>query len=208
MSYTTLKSKIQNFIEDDSTELTASIDVIIAQAEEMVFQRLPNLPCFRKITTGTLSVGTFDYTVASARMIRQFSVTDSSSNVNYLNHRIDSYLRDYWPNSSTTGTPIMYSTKNAGTSGTVVTLAPTPSATLAYQADFIAPETGLSSSNENTWIDTNAPAVLLAAALYETSAFLKAGETLKLYKAQFDEAVQLFAQEMSRDYAAEYNGGI
>ena len=208
MSYTTLKANIQNFVEDDSTELTASIDVIIAQAEEMVFQRLPNLPCFRKITTGTLSVGTFDYTVASARMIRQFSVTDSSSNVNYLNHRIDSYLRDYWPNSSTTGTPIMYSTKNAGTSGTVVTLAPTPSATLAYQADFIAPETGLSSSNENTWIDTNAPAVLLAAAISETSAFLKAGETLKLYKAQFDEAVQLFAQEMSRDYAAEYNGGI
>jgi len=102
----------------------------------------------------------------------------------------------------------MYSTKNATTSGTVVTLAPTPSATLAYQVDFIAPETGLSSSNANTWVDTNAPAVLLAAALYETSAFLKAGETLQLYKAQFDEAVQLFVQEMSRDYAAEYNGGI
>ncbi len=208
MSYTTLKANIQNFMEDDSTELTASIDVIIAQAEEMVFQRLPNLPCFRNVTTGNLVVGTSDYTVASARMIRQFSVTDSSSNVNYLNHRIDSYLRDYWPNSSTTGTPIMYSTKNAGTSGTVVTLAPTPSATLAYQVDFIAPETGLSSSNANTWVDTNAPAVLLAAALYETSAFLKAGETLKLYKTQFDEAVQLFVQEMSRDYAAEYNGGI
>jgi|TARA_R100001163_G_scaffold55630_1_gene43138 hypothetical protein len=208
MSYTTLKANIQNFVEDDSTELTNSIDTIIAQAEEMVFQRLPNLPCFRNVTTGNLVVGTSDYTVASARMIRQFSVTDSSSNVNYLNHRIDSYLRDYWPNSSTTGTPIMYSTKNAGTSGTVVTLAPTPSATLAYQVDFIAPETGLSSSNANTWVDTNAPAVLLAAALYETSAFLKAGETLQLYKTQFDEAVQLFVQEMSRDYAAEYNGGI
>ena len=111
MSYTTLKSNIQNFVEDDSTELTNSIDTIIAQAEEMVFQRLPNLPCFRNVTTGTLSVGTFDYTVASARMIRQASVTDASGNVNYLNHRIDSYLRDYWPKSSTTGTPIMYSTK-------------------------------------------------------------------------------------------------
>ena len=107
MSYTTLKANIQNFVEDDSTELTNSIDTIIAQAEEMVFQRLPNLPCFRNVTTGNLVVGTSDYTVASARMIRQFSVTDSSSNVNYLNHRIDSYLRDYWPNSSTTGTPIM-----------------------------------------------------------------------------------------------------
>ena len=208
MSYTTLKANIQNFVEDDSTELTASIDVIIAQAEEMVFQRLPNLPCFRKVTTGNFVIGTFDYTVATARMIRQVSVTDSSSNVNYLNHRIDSYLRDYWPNSATTGTPIMYSTKNATISGTVITLAPTPSATLAYQVDFIAPETGLSSSNANTWIDTNAPAVLLAAALYETSAFLKAGETLKLYKTQFDEAAQLFVQEMQRDYAAEYNGGL
>ena len=208
MSYTTLKANIQNFMEDDSTELTASIDVIIAQAEEMVFQRLPNLPCFRKVTTGNLVIGTFDYTVASARMIRQVSVTDSSSNVNYLNHKIDSYLRDYWPNSATTGTPIMYSTKNATTSGTVITLAPTPSATLAYQVDFIAPETGLSSSNANTWIDTNASAVLLAAALYETSAFLKAADTLSLYKTQFDEAAQLFVQEMGRDYAAEYDGGI
>ena len=208
MSYTTLKANIQNFVEDDSTELTASIDVIIAQAEEMVFQRLPNLPCFRKVTTGNLVIGTFDYTVATARMIRQVSVTDSSSNVNYLNHRIDSYLRDYWPNSATTGTPIMYSTKNATTSGTVITLAPTPSATLAYQVDFIAPETGLSSSNENTWIDTNAPAVLLAASLYETSAFLKSADTLSLYKTQFDEAAQLFVQEMQRDYAAEYEGGI
>ena len=207
MSYTTLKSKIQNFIEDDSTELSNSLDDIIAQAEDMIFQRLPNLPCFRKVTTGTLVVGTADYTVASARMIRQVSVT-SSSNVIYLNHRIDSYLRDYWPNSSTTGTPIMYSTKNAGTSGTVVTLAPTPSATLAYQVDFIAPETGLSSSNANTWVDTNAPDLLLAAALYETSAFLKAPDTLSIYKTQFDEAAQLFAQEMGRDYAAEYNGGI
>tara|TARA_R110002012_G_scaffold2777_2_gene13034 strand:+ start:1740 stop:2366 length:627 start_codon:yes stop_codon:yes gene_type:complete len=208
MSYTTLKANIQNFVEDDSTELTASIDVIIAQAEEMVFQRLPNLPCFRKVTTGNLVIGTFDYTVATARMIRQVSVTDSSSNVNYLNHRVDSYLRDYWPNSATTGTPIMYSTKNATTSGTVITLAPTPSATLAYQVDFIAPETGLSSSNENTWIDTNAPAVLLAASLYETSAFLKSADTLSLYKTQFDEAAQLFVQEMQRDYAAEYEGGI
>jgi len=208
MSYTTLVANIQNFVEDDSTELTASIDTIIAQAEEMVFQRLANLPCFRKITTANLVVGTFDYTVASARMIRQVSVTDSNGNIIYLNHRVDSYLRDYWPKSATTGQPIMYSTKNAGNSGTVITLAPTPSATLAYQVDFIAPEAGLSSSNANTWIDTNAPAVLLAAALYETSAFLKAGETLKLYKAQFDEAAQLFVQEMQRDYAAEYNGGL
>jgi len=209
MSYTTLKTNIQNFLEDNSTELVASIDTIIDQAEAMIFQRLPNLPCYRQTTSaGNLVAGQSDYVVATARMIRQVSITDSNGNVIYLNHRVDSYLRDYWPKSATTGQPIMYSTKNAGNSGTVITLAPTPSATLAYQVDFIAPEAGLSSSNANTWIDTNAPAVLLAAALYETSAFLKAGETLKLYKAQFDEAAQLFVQEMQRDYAAEYNGGL
>ena len=207
MNYSSLVSQIQNFSEDDSTELSNEINNIIAQAEEMVFQRLPNLPCFRKSATGNLTIGTADYTIASARMIRQVCITDSSNKV-YLNHRIDSYLRDYWPNSSNTGTPIMYSTKSSGNDGTIITIAPTPSADLAYQVDFIAPETGLSSSNANTWIDTNASAVLLAAALYETSAFLKAADTLSLYKTQFDEAAQLFVQEMGRDYAAEYDGGI
>ena len=102
----------------------------------------------------------------------------------------------------------MYSTDTATTSGTTITLAPTPSATLAFEVEFVAPETGLSSSNANSWVDTNAPAVLLAASLYETSAFTKAAETLSLYKTQFDEAVQLFVQEMQRVYTAEYNGGI
>ena len=125
-----------------------------------------------------------------------------------MNHRIDSYLKDYWPNSSTTGTPKFYSTKSASTSGTVVILAPTPDDTLAYAADYIAPETGLSSSNTTSWIGNNAENVLLSACLLEASAFLKAPETLTFYKAQFDEAIQGFVQEMGRDYTAEYNGGI
>ena len=207
MNYITLVANIQNFLEDDSTELTASIDQIIGQAEDMIFQRLPNLPCFRLTTSANMVAGTFDYTVASARMIRQVSVI-ISSNVSYLDHRIDSYLRDYWPNSATQGVPEFYSTKTAGTAGTVITLAPTPNSTDTYQVDYIAPEAGLSSSNANTWVGDNAENVLLSACLYEASAFLKAGETLALYKTQFDEALQLFIQEMQRDYAAEYNGGL
>ena len=207
MNYTTLVANIQNFLEDDSTELQASIDQIIAQAEDIIFQRLPNLPCFRNTTTANLVVGTTDYVVASARMIRQVSVI--SSNVSsYLDHRVDSYLRDYWPNLTTQGTPKFYSTKSANTAGTTIRIAPTPDTADSYQVDFIAPEAGLSSSNTNTWVGDNAENVLLSACLYEASAFLKAGETLTLYKTQFDEALQLFVQEMQRDYAAQYNGGL
>ena len=219
MSYIGLKNKIQNFLENDGADLVFSLDDIIAQAEEMVFQRMPNLPCFRHVQTGTLISGTSDYNIVESssglitpqpRMIRQVCITNGGNKI-YLDHRIDSYLRDYWPDSSSTGIPIMYSTKTAfdtGSSGTTITIAPTPNADLAYQVDYIAPEQGLSSSNTRTWIDTNAPNVLLAAALYESSAFLKAPETLQLYKTQFDEAVNLFVQEMQRNYAAEYNGGI
>ena len=207
MNYTTLVANIQNFLEDDSTELKASIDEIINQAEDMIFQRLPNLPCFRKTTTANLVAGTTDYVVTGARMIRQVSII-SSNVVSYLDHRVDSYLRDYWPNATTQGTPKFYSTKSANTSGTTITIAPTPNAADTYQVDFIAPETGLSSTNSNSCVGDNAENVLLSACLYEASAFLKAGETLALYKTQFDEAVQLFVQEMQRDYAAEYNGGL
>jgi hypothetical protein len=208
MNYATLVSNIQNFVEDDSTELTNSIDQIIDQAEEMVFQRLPSLPCFRQIRTNNFVVGEADVVIPSARMVRQFSVTDSSSNVFFLDHRIDSYLKDYHPNSSTTSIPEMYSTKAASTSGVTLTVAPTPSATLAYEVDFIAPVTGLSSSNTTTWIGDNAENVLLSASLYEVSTFLKAQEMITLYKAQFDEAIALFQQEMGRNYSAEYNAGI
>ena len=58
MNYTQLVANIQNFLEDDSTELQASIDQIIEQAETMIFQRMPNLPCFRKTTTGSMIAGT------------------------------------------------------------------------------------------------------------------------------------------------------
>jgi len=207
MNYVTLVSNIQSFMEDDSTEFVAAIPTIITQAEEIIFQRLPNLPCFRSLSTGNLVQGTVDYTIANARMIRQVSITVSDI-VSYLDHRVDSYLRDYWPNSSTQGTPTMYSTKNATTSGIIITLAPTPISALAFQVDFIAPETGLSSGNANSWIGDNADNLLLSACLYESSSFLKSPETLNLYKAQFDESAQLFQQEMARDYTAEYNGGI
>ena len=102
----------------------------------------------------------------------------------------------------------MYSTKDADTNGITITLGPTPDSTYAFRVDFVAPETGLSSGNANSWIGDNAENVLLSAALYESSAFLKASETLNLYKTQFDEAIQLFQQEMGRNYTAEYNGGI
>ena len=200
-------SNVFSISKKSSLYLFQSVDEIIAQAEDMIFQRLPNLPCFRNTTSANLVAGTNDYVVASARMIRQVSVI-SSNILSYLDHRVDSYLRDYWPNLTTQGTPKFYSTKSANTSGTTITIAPTPNAADTYQVDFIAPETGLSSTNSNSWVGDNAENVLLSACLYEASAFLKAGETLALYKTQFDEAVQLFVQEMQRDYAAEYNGGL
>ena len=208
MNYTTLKANIQNFLEDDSTELVASIDTIIGQAEDMIFQRLPNLPCFRQTSSAAnLVAGQSDYVVPTARMIRQVSVV-SSDVTSYLDHRVDSYLRDFWPNATLRSTPRFYSTKSASTSGTTITIAPTPDAVHPYLVDFIAPEAGLSSNNANNWVGDNAENVLLSACLYEASAFLKAGETLALYKTQFDEAVALLVQEMQRDYAAEYNGGL
>ena len=84
MNYTELVTQIKNFVEDDSTEFAASIDAIIAQVEEIIFQRAPNLPCYRKAVASNTVQGTVSYTIAPARMIRQVSITNSS-NVQYLN---------------------------------------------------------------------------------------------------------------------------
>ena len=208
MNFTQLEANIKNFLEDDGTEFDTSIPEIIKQAENMIFSRLPNLPCYRKELTGNFVIGTKEYDVANARMIRQVAVTKANSDVIYLKHRIDSYLRDYVPNATTQGEPFMYATKKATTSGIKILIGPVPSATLAFEIDFIGLETGLSSTNANNWIGDNAEQVLLSACLYESSAFLKAPDSVNLYKAQFDEAIALFQQEMQRNYQAEYEGGI
>tara|TARA_R110000787_G_scaffold45457_2_gene110866 strand:+ start:212 stop:835 length:624 start_codon:yes stop_codon:yes gene_type:complete len=207
MTYSELVTQIKNFLEDDSTEFVGSIDAIIVQVEEMIFQRAPNLPCYRGTTAGNTVAGTVSYVIPTARMIRNFQIT-IGNNVTYLDHRIDSYLRDYWPNPAETGVPKFYSTNSAAVAGTSINLAPTPDIIYAFVADYIAPETGLSSGNPTTWISTNAVNVLLSGCLYEASAFLKAPETLSLYKTQFDEAIAMLQEEMKRIYAAEYNGGI
>jgi hypothetical protein len=208
MNYTTLVTNIKNYTEDDSSEFETSIPTIISQAEDMIFARLPNLPCYRKKQSGTLVQGTSEYDVPNARMIRQVAVTKSNSDVIFLKHRIDSYLRDFAPNASTQGEPFMYATKNATTSGIKILIAPVPSSGLSYEIDFVGLETGLSTSNSNSWVGDNAEQVLLNACLYESSSFLKAVDGVNLYKAKFDEAVTLFQQEMQRNYQAEYEGGI
>ena len=71
MNFTQLKTNIQNFIEDDSSELDTSIPEIIKQAESMIFARLPNLPCYRQTNTGNFVIGTATINVANARMVRQ-----------------------------------------------------------------------------------------------------------------------------------------
>lgn len=207
MNFTQLEANIKNFLEDDGSEFDTSIPEIITQAENMIFSKLPNLPCYRKEITGNFVIGTKEYNVLNARMIRQIAVTLADSDVIYLKHRVDSYLRDYVPRPSTAGVPFMYATKNATTAGIKVLIGPSPSATLAYEIDFIGLETGLSSNNANNWIGDNAEQVLLSACLYESSAFLKAPDSVNLYKAQFDEAIALFQQEMQRNYQAEYEGG-
>ena len=117
----------------------------------MIFARLPNLPCYRQTNTGNFSIGTATINVANARMVRQVQITTSSSNVVYLKHRTDSYIKDFRPNVTTQGQPEFYATKKATTSGIQVLVSPVPSATLAYEIDFIGLETGLSDTNANSW---------------------------------------------------------
>ena len=203
MNFTQLKTNIQNFIEDDSTELNTSIPEIIKQAENMIFARLPNLPCYRQTNTGNFVVGTATYNVPNARMIRQMQITISSGDIIFLKHRTDSYIKEVNKNPTGQWQPEYYATKTATTSGIQVIVSQVPSSALAYEIDFIGLETGLSATNANSWIGDNAEQVLLSACLYETSTFLKGADTVNLYKGQFDEAIALFQQEMQRNYQAE-----
>lgn len=202
-TYASLTQDIQDFAEDDDDEFTAEIDGFIARSEERIFREAPFLPCFRAENTGTLTASTATLAMPSGkRTIRSFSITVSSSEV-FLQQRTDSYLRDMYPNPSTTGQPKYYAEK----SDSLLLLGPTPDDNYAYTIWARELPTGLSSGNTTTWLSTNVEDVLLYACMVEASLFQKNTEQVKLWEGRYAQALASLQEEMKFNLGNENTVG-
>ena len=205
-TYATLTQDIKDFAENDDTEFTAKIDTFIVNAESRLFRDAPFLPAFRASNTGSLSSGTATLAMPTGvRTIRSVSITVSGVHDEdvFLQQRLDSYLRDVYPASATTGQPKYYAVQ----SDSSLLFGPTPNNTYAFEVLSNENPTGLGSGNTTTWLSINVPEVLLYACMIESCTFLQYAEGVTTWNAKYIESLNSLQSEMMRTLGNENTVG-
>jgi len=189
-TYATLKTAIQDYLDNTETTFVNNLDTFIKTTEERILKGV-QLPVFRKNVTGRATQGN-TYLATPSDFLSPFSLAliDSSGNYSYLLLKHVSWIRDYTPSASTEGLPLYYSQFDDNT----FLLAPTPNATLDFELHYNYRPASLTSmqSSEQTWLSDNAPNAMLYGALVEGAVFMKeAPDTIMLYEQKFQEALAL-----------------
>lgn len=189
LNYTQLSDALQNYLQNSGTQFVADIPVIVRQAEDRILKSV-QLPDFRTSdnTALTASQRTYDLP-ADFLSPYSFSIAPPSPDdpvYTTLLQKDVSYMREFWPNATTEGTPLFY----GFLTDTQFVLAPTPDA--AYLVDlqyFFRPESIVTAST--SWLGDNAENCLLYACLVEAYRYMKGEQDLiQYYEAQYQEAIR------------------
>ncbi len=189
MSFTlaTLKSAIQDYQESTETSFVSNLDNFIKTAEERILKNV-QLDDFKKNQTGTVTNGNTYLTMPSDYLAPfSLAVIDSSSNYNFLLLKQVSFIRDFTPNSSTTGLPKYYAEFDEDS----FILAPTPDSGYTVELHYYHRPASLTSTSGSatTWLSKHAPNAILYGSLVEACTYLKNYEAIPVYESKFQEAL-------------------
>jgi len=183
-TYATLKTAIQDYMENDETTFANNLDNFIKNTEEDILKNV-ELNYYRKNVTGTATSGS-QYLGTPTDFLAPFSLAVINSSVYYyllLKH--PSFMRDYTPNASTTGQPKYYGEFDNDT----FILAPTPDDNYTFELHYFYRPTSLTAgaSDGTTYLSNNMPNVMLAGSLLQAAIFMKLDAAeLGTYKQNYD----------------------
>ena len=219
ISATTLKTMIKNYTEVDDTVLTdAILENIILNAQQRIMYDVP-IDADRKQQSASLIVGQQTYNCPAGclfiRGIQVYTAKDGTitGDNTWLLKRDQTFLNEYIPANTSTGTPKYYAQFGGATGLSDTTsgkfmVAPTPSATFAFQIHFNVVQSILEGSGTN-YISLNFPQGLLYCCLAETYGFLKGPmDMLTLYENKYKQEIEKFAgMQIGRRRRDDYTDG-
>ena len=105
------------------------------------------------------------------------------------------YIRTYWPDDTSVGTPDYYA--DYGAKHWV--FAPTPSLAFPMEINYFAQPVELGAENQENYFTENTPDLLLYAALLESAPFLKDDGRLQIWQSMYERAAKGYSvQDMSK----------
>lgn len=190
MTYTSLVENIQSYLERDDTATVDKIPLFIMLAEQIIASQIKFL--------GNLTVNTSTMTASTSIIDKparwhktvSMNITVSGERQPVLLRKYE-YLREYWPNATSTGTPVFYSDYDY----THWLVAPTPDLAYTFEVLYYERIQPLDSSNQTNWFTIYAPQALLYGSLLQAMPFLKNDERMTMWKANYDQIMQTLMAE-------------
>lgn len=184
---------VQQYCESTETSFVAQIPQFVQSAEERVYNSV-QIPAIRKNVIGTMSAGN-KYLALPTDWLATFSlaVIDASGNYSYLLDKDVNFIRESFPNASTSGLP-QYS---AIFSSTALLLGPTPDANYSselhyyyYPTSIVVPDAV--THKGTSWLGDHFEMVLLYGTIREAYTYLKGeADLMAAYEAKYQEALAL-----------------
>ena len=108
MNYETLYNTVQAYTENTESLFLANIPVFVQQAETRVYNAA-ELPAIRRNVTGTVTTGN-PYLTLPMDYLATYSIAavDASGNYTYLLNKDTNFMREAYPQQSTSGLPRYY----------------------------------------------------------------------------------------------------
>jgi hypothetical protein len=196
MNYAALVTAISTYTEN--TFPTTAMNTFITQAEQRIYNTV-QFPALRKNVTGTVTASN-KYLSCPNDFLAPYSIAVypvGGGDYVYLLNKDVNFIREAYPNPTSTGLPKYYAlfgpTTNAGVTTTELSfiLGPTPDTT--YYAElhyFYYPESITTATY--TWLGDNFDSVLLYGSLVEAYTYLKGEQdVVALYDTKYKEALTL-----------------
>jgi len=168
-TYTTLKSAIKDYTDNQESTFVSHFVAFIRSAEERIFKSV-DLEFFRKNVTWVTTSGNQFFAVPDD-YLASFSVSVENSGVKqFLLFKDVNFLQEYNPNSAT-GTPKYYGVYDYQN----FLLSPTPDAVYSAELHYYYRPASITAGADGgtTWISTNAPFALLYGSLIEAYYYMK-----------------------------------
>jgi hypothetical protein len=200
MNYTQLTAAICDYTQNFEQDFVSNIPVFVQQAEQRIFNTV-QFPSIRKNVTGLTSVSNKYLSCPNDFLaVYSLAVIDASGNYEFLLNKDVNFIRQAYPNPTSTAIPKYYALFGPTTSNDpnpLITdeltfiLGPTPNAVYNVELHYYYyPESITVAADGQTWLGDNFDSVLLYGSLVEAITFMKGeADMVALYDGKYKEAL-------------------
>jgi hypothetical protein len=202
MNYTQLQAAICDYTQNFEQDFVSNIPVFVKQAEQRIYNTV-QFPSIRKNVTGTTSANNKYLSCPNDFLaVYSLAVVDALGNYEYLLNKDVNFIRQAYPNPTSTAIPKYYAlfgpTTSNDPSPTITNelsfiLGPTPNTAYSVELHYYYyPESISTAVSGQTWLGDNFDSVLLYGSLVEAITFMKGeADMVALYNTKYTEALGL-----------------